>query len=241
MAMNPRLLRPRASQQAAPCTYPASLLLHFDGNFTDSSVNGLTVTANGGAAISTAEKKFGSGSAYFTGSSSDYATTPSTDGMVFGGDFTIEAWTYWTGDGTESFVPIASCTGASDATGWLITSIGGAMHFLGSGGSGWDVVAYATGVMIPQNQWSHIAVVRSGSSVTLYIDGTAVASATSSIAIVAGDDFYLGHYPIYDGSTPVSFTGYIDGFRITKAALYCDEFTPPTTPPTPTVVPPCGC
>ena len=40
--------------------------------------------------------------------------------------------------------------------------------------------------------------------------------------------------------TPPFFAaGYIDGLRITKAALYCDEFAPPTAPPTPTAVPPC--
>jgi hypothetical protein len=52
MAMNNKLLRPKATA-AAPTGTPASLLLHFDGSFADSSPNALTVTANGDAAINT--------------------------------------------------------------------------------------------------------------------------------------------------------------------------------------------
>ena len=59
-----------------------SLLLPMDGTngsttFTDSSLNGLTVTAVGNAQISTTQSKYGGASGYFDGTG-DYCQFPQT-------------------------------------------------------------------------------------------------------------------------------------------------------------------
>ena len=63
-------------------------LLHFDGNLTDES--GKTWTAYGGAATSTAQKKFGTHALYLDGTD-DYINTYGSSDFAFGtGDFTVE-------------------------------------------------------------------------------------------------------------------------------------------------------
>ena len=51
------------------------LLLHFDGNYNDSSPNNHTMTSGGNVSISTSEPKFGSGKLQF-------GDTPTRDGFV---------------------------------------------------------------------------------------------------------------------------------------------------------------
>lgn len=73
------------------------LLLHCDGTegsttFTDSSASGHTVTANGNAQITTASKKFGTGSALLDGTG-DYLSVPDHADWYMGtGLVTLEAW-----------------------------------------------------------------------------------------------------------------------------------------------------
>ena len=51
------------------------LLLHFDGNYNDSSPNNHTMTSGGNVSISTSEPKFGSGKLQF-------GDTPTRDGLL---------------------------------------------------------------------------------------------------------------------------------------------------------------
>ena len=73
------------------------LLLHFDGNYNDSSPNNHTMTSGGNVSISTSEPKFGSGKLQF-------GDTPTRDGFVkspnifdFGNNrpFTISFLPWW--------------------------------------------------------------------------------------------------------------------------------------------------
>jgi hypothetical protein len=92
------------------------------------------------------------------------------------------------------------------------------------GSSLFDTSLGASG--ITTGVWNHIAIVRNGSTITAYRNGTAYATTinigTSPIAY-AGGLFRIG----VDGS---NFTnGYIDDLRITKGvARYTANFTAPT-------------
>ena len=80
------------------------------------------------------------------------------------------------------------------------------------------------------NTWYHLTVVRNGTSLVMYRDGTSVASATISSGIVfdwgkLGSRIGGGNW---DGAQSY-FNGYIDDLRITKGyARYTATFTPPT-------------
>ena len=78
--------------------YPqTSLLMHFNGTngsttMTDNSKNNFTATATNGAALSTAQSKFGGASLFLDGTN-DYVSIPNNAEFNFAsGTFTIEFW-----------------------------------------------------------------------------------------------------------------------------------------------------
>ena len=82
----------------------------------------------------------------------------------------------------------------------------------------------ATGSTI--NEWEHIALVRSGSTVTFYKNGIAGATKTSSHDVTENIIAIGGYY-----STSYLFKGYMSDFRLVKGtAVYTSNFTPPTAP-----------
>jgi len=153
-----------------------SLLLHMDGSngsttFTDSSSNGLTVTANGNAQISTTQSKFGGSSAYFDGNG-DYLTASHASNFNFGsGDFTAEVWfnvPAGAPSGIEPFITTAAGQGGTgtDFQGIWFGLYQGQYYFIAStNGSSWDVVIGAG--TPPTDTWTHFCVVRSGNTFTL--------------------------------------------------------------------------
>jgi hypothetical protein len=88
-----------------------------------------------------------------------------------------------------------------------------------------DGIQFATGIALTLNTWRHIAVVRSGSTVTAYLDGVSIGTATTSATITCGR-FCIGN------SFQVNnrfFKGYVDELRITPdKAHYTSAFTPPS-------------
>ncbi|MDP6584123.1 MAG: hypothetical protein QF535_05665, partial [Anaerolineales bacterium] len=79
------------------------------------------------------------------------------------------------------------------------------------------------------NTWYHVAVVRDGSDLELYIDGTQTGStydiSSSTIANIAWP-LEIGYYS-YLGSSGVN--GYMDEIRISNSTRYTGAFTPSTT------------
>ena len=214
-----------------PFRSQVSLLLHGDGTngsttITDSSPSPKAVTAVGNAQISTAQSKFGGASIGLDGTG-DYLTVPSGSDFAFSGNFTVETWVYLTALGAlgnASYITDFRSGSTSNFTFGVINNGGnGRMYaFVGSGG------VDATGsVNVALNAWSHVAFVRSGSTVTLYLNGTANGTLSSSFNQTA-TGAYVGSR--YTGLTEY-VNGYIDDLRITNGiARYTATFTPPTLP-----------
>jgi hypothetical protein len=222
-----------ASGTVTPSSIDVALLLHFDGSngsttFTDSSPNGLTVTASGNAAISTAQVKYGTGSLSLDGFGS-HATIDSTSALGLGvGDFTIEAW-IWVN---------------SLSIGNTIVDLGGyqnGMLLRLAGGS--NDAAYIAGTSINWNsgnfvtaqQWTHVAMTRQGGTVRFFVGGTQVYATTNSNDAGESAAAMIGQasHSVNDqwNGPQDAFNGYIDELRIVKGtALYTANFTPPTAP-----------
>jgi hypothetical protein len=207
-----------------------SLLLPMDGTngsttFVDRSPTPKTVTAVGNAQISTAQSQFGGASGYFDGDG-DWLTVPHSSDFDFGsGNFTVELWAYQTA--YQGFYNTLIARWGSPNI-WILYVSGGAVSFLPSAnGTGNDGFGMGVGGFT-LNTWHHIAVVRSGSQITVYRDGIGGTPGsfpgslfTASSALVIGTN--LG------GPTGRSAQGYIDDVRITKGvARYTANFTPPT-------------
>jgi hypothetical protein len=198
-----------------------SLLLHMDGadestTFTDSSSNALTVTANGGAEISTDESKFGGASGYFDGSST--LSAPSDAAVSGEEDFTAEAWVYPFGDPVSTYVWLANDTygGLSSpiATNGTVLTGRSLIEDLGQ-----------TTTSVTFDDWNHIAITRTGVTGRIFINGVIGWEGTLDADYAAG----VIRIGSDGGGSDFPFNGYIDDLRITKGvARYTANFTPPT-------------
>lgn len=211
-----------------------SLLLHGNGTnggttFPDSSnVNG-SVTYAGGIQTSTAQIKMGSASLLFNGTSG-YLSVPANTALVLGtDDFTIEAWVYPT-----SFSTIRVITGNSSAAAetniTLAINANGTVYV-----ASYYTIWITSSSALSLNTWSHVACVRSGSTMTLYINGVSVGSATHSNNLSGNLIWIVGRDP---SAGQRYFSGHIDELCVTKGvARYTSAFSPPTNEFTSTGVP----
>ena len=178
-----------------------------------------TITTMGGAKISQAVYKYGTGSIFINGSG-NYLTMPSTVTLGFGtSDFTIEGWLYLVSTSSYSTI-ISNRTSDTDNTAgrWSVAVRNSAFEFF-SGGS--QIVSSGT---VSTSTWTHFAVSRSSGSLRLFLNGTQVGSTTSFTTSLSTLAASIGA----NGAGTEPLTGYIDELRISRIARYTDNFTPPT-------------
>jgi hypothetical protein len=208
-------------QPPDPYLNDVSLLLHMDGNFIDSSLNNFTVTAFGNAQTSSAQKKFGTGSALFDGNG-DYLSTNQI--TLDTQDFTLECWIYLTTYGSQNNTIFNQ--GNTDNTGAFLVLIGSATNDR-------KLIFYANNferfrgtTTIPLNTWTNITVTRQSNIYYFFING--VLEGTHS----ATYNHNQAPFKIGDGYGGVRyFNGYIDELRVTKGiARYTTNFVPSTQP-----------
>ena len=201
------------------------LVLHFDGAndgtvFNDSSGRLHTVTANGNVHTDTSVKKFGTASAQFDGTG-DYLTIPANgDWDVGTGDFTIDCWVYTSTTTAAGY--IFDTRNGSHTNNFALYRSGDEIHYYAQGGS----IQIDSGAALTADTWHHIALVRDGSDVELFVDGVSKGTVTD-----AND--YQGLAPLIIGSRYSDehyWTGYMDEFRWSKDVARWDAaFTPETS------------
>ena len=201
----------------------------YETNINDESDNAVTATAVGSAARSTSQAKEGSASLDTNG---DYVTFPySADYTKMSGDFTIEVWFYYQGD--EGM--IASAGNGSNGWGFYVnTTQDGGNHGLRwqTYGSQSMNVYQRLGSSFSSSTWYHAAVVRSGNSVTVYLNGVSdhgASSMTSGLENGSDTLLYVGTYSGTGQQHLQRLDAFLDLFRITTAARYTTDFTPPTS------------
>jgi len=219
------------------------LMLHADGTngsttFIDSSASAHTLTANGGAQISTTQNKFGGASAYFDGNGDTLTIPAASDWELGTGDFCIDFWVrFGSGSFTSGYYPFVVGNRTSDSDRWYVI-------FNGTNGTGCRMVS-GNGFSVTESSqpeydtWYHYAISRLSGSVHIYRDGVRAATASLSASLSPG-----GSLTICGRGTDTAegyLNGYIDELRISKGAariddsddpLYCggdpaDGFTPP--------------
>ncbi len=185
----------------------------------------------GDAKLSTAISKFGGSSMSFDGTG-DYLILPAGQTGAFNtGNFTIEFWFYATTVAIANQAFIAQRTGDTVAViGWSIRL--GTSTFAADISNGSTNYTLTHQTAVSANSWNHGALVRSGTSITLYLNGVANSSpqtvASNYILNGSGSTIYIGYAS--SGSVISSFNGYMDDLRITKGyARYTSNFTPPTS------------
>jgi len=158
-------------------------------------------------------------------SSKALSWSASTD-FHFTGDFTIEYWIKPESYSNKHICSIGSYSSAYGFLSYFYNSKWYIQHTNSSGTSQDHLAAEAT--LIPKHQWAHIAIVRSGSTVSAYVNGRETYSFTNSedFGSSSNKTFHVG------GSANSSGTeASISNFRVVKGtAVYTSSFRPPTAP-----------
>ena len=230
-------LRTLAGSAAPAATDPnfenVTLLLHGDGTnggqnntFVDGSTNNFTITRNGNTTQGTFSPYGDNWSNYFDGTG-DYLNIADNAALDFGtGDFTIDLWFY--AESVADAVFAAGFSAGSPVSGWGASVYAGSASFTIAVSD--TYVGVGNSATIAANTWYHYAIVRSGNSFTLYINGvggTAVTNTSSINTQAAGVNIGRSTYTL----NLRQFKGYISNLRIVKGtAVYTANFTPPTAP-----------
>ena len=140
--------------------------------------------------------------------------------IVFGtGNFTIEMWLY-----PQSAVGYQCILQIGNAAPYIFIGIN-------TGSTGTPFMWNDANVIVGSqnfaiNAWQHWAIVRNNGTVTMYLNGTSIGSASFAGSLADGAGLCIG---TNNGGTQ-GFVGYINDFRLTKGvARYTSTFTPPTT------------
>lgn len=167
------------------------------------------------------------GSLYF--SVHKFVQVPNAPDLYFGaGDFTIDAWVYPAGISDPSVVQFIvdkvdlmdpSPTGG---VGYRLFIVNGQLFFVLSDGS----IRVILRVPITSGQWRHVAAVREGQTVKIYIDGTLVGSSPTDVNsifnhadLLIGGSVYSPGILGYPPGTPTSGDIAIDELEIFNRAL----------------------
>ena len=164
---------------------------------------------------------------YFDGSG-DYLTAPANAAFQLTGDFTVEAWIYPTAINTIGMIFGSENGAPSDYLG--ITSTRLVMAISAPSSPSYPEWSYTFAL----NQWYHVAVTRSGSTLRAFVNGTQLTLASGSAT--NSQQFFVSGVPVSIGrygytTSPYYFVGYISNVRIVKGtAVYTADFTPPAAP-----------
>lgn len=200
------------------------LLLHFDGNLTDSSASARTATAVNGATTATTDPKFGSASLSLNGTN-QYITFPDSADWTFAADFEIDC-----NIKSNSLAALQTVwshsTDANNQYRLKIATTGALTFEILSSGSAILTMSSAAGVVTAGTKY-HVAVVRSGNNWTIYVDGVVVATTTGAVSIPN----FTSTFRIGTGGGATSFfAGLLDEFRVSAVARWTAAFDAPEAP-----------
>jgi hypothetical protein len=197
-------------------------LLNFNGIHTSTTITdeyGKTWTVNGDVQLNVIYKKFGSSSGSFI-AAANWIDTPDHDDFTLGsGNFTFDFWVKRGNVGVTGYL-FGQANNAIDFNTTSILALfldsfptNGLRVIICQGAVSYT--ATSSTVISDTTEWHHIAIVRYGNTMTIYIDG--VASGTVDVTGVtvnnSGNKFAIGRTGEYASG---DFAGYIDSFRFSK-------------------------
>ena len=201
--------------QADPLFTSVGLLIRANGTDGDTlipnEITGGTNLTGPGCTISTTQSKYGGSSLQLASGGS--LLFPVNTNTTFGtGNFTMEFWMYAT-----SLLSDLRFIRGGGTNQWSFGSRFTTFRTIGfvQEGVAWNNEVAWTPLL---NQWVHIAVCRSGTTVRYFQNGALIGTATQ------GASFNMNAPAI---STPSASNAWYDDVRVTKAARYTAAFTPP--------------
>lgn len=229
------------------------LLLHMEGSngstyFIDSSIYGATPTSVSSVSITTSISKYGAGSLDASWDGIDensskgviYTDLPQLD---FGtGDFTVEFYLNLSTQDPLVQIFLGNIVDEVGVNQVIVYSIDSAKNqnltYYDNPENYSTITTSST--TISDGVWQHHALVKSGSTITMYLDGVNTGSGPYPSELLSNNLIAVGAITLL--SPTGSWISFIDELRITKGiARYTSNFTPPTSlfpdyalPPQPT-------
>jgi hypothetical protein len=216
------------------------LLTSQSNRFLDNSSNAVTPTLTGTPSVQAFQPFPGAttwsgsvlgGSGYFDGSG-DYLGLTNSGAFDMNTSFTLELWSYQTASGNYGSLGVgggAASWSTSNGHEWLVlANYSGTLYFqYNAGGSPGQLTS--TGA--PINQWNHIAVGFNGTTASVWLNGTRVATGNISITLPTTRNILnIGNLPSLDAP----FIGYMSNVRIVRGTdVYGVSNTSITIPTTP--------
>jgi hypothetical protein len=191
------------------------LLIHADGTnnknnhtFLDSSNNNFTITRNGNATQGSFSPFSQTGWSNFFDGTGDYLTVPDNLNLRMGSS--------------------AFDKGYTAADGLLFqTGNGDGRTVIYAGGSS----ILTSNTAVTTNTWTHVALVRNASTMTLYQNGISVGSGSNSTNFSNTSIMGVGANATGGGGNVYAINGYLSNFRVVKdTAVYTANFTPSAAP-----------
>ncbi|MBK8563116.1 MAG: BspA family leucine-rich repeat surface protein [Saprospiraceae bacterium] len=144
----------------------------------------------------------------FDGTNDHLQVTDNTVGNFGTGDFTVEFWLKT----TDSYGGLAGKLDGCESN-WELVLGSGKVEFRPLNGTA--IISAST---VNNGQWRHIAVTRSGTTVTIYIDGVSNATGTSAHNLTNGAQMVLGTRFNCDTNAGRHLAGQLDEFRTWSTA-----------------------
>jgi hypothetical protein len=241
---NVRILKGTAQYTATftPPTAPLTaitntqLLTCQSNRFIDNSTNAVTLTIGSApqvqafspfAPTAAYDTAVVGGSGYFDGSG-DYLTLSPGSAFAFGtGDFTVEAWIYPTSGPGDKYIIEARNSGQTNtwSLGFAYSGVSNQLDW-GYNGS----VLINGGTNVKTNQWNHVVYCRSGTTGSIFVNGSRISTITDSTNYsVSPTTSYIGaRY-----SADYNYQGYMSARVVKGTAVYDPTQTTLTVPTSP--------
>jgi len=198
-------------------------LWKLNNNYNDSTGNGRTLTATGTPSFDASSKMEGTHSLSIVNGTSRYLTPPASSTFLQN-SYTQKTIAFWMRSSTNTGNRIVADIGGSD-NGISIVLNSSTLYAAVASGS----VMRSLSDPYTSTGWNHIAVVYSGSSLRLYVNGVQEAVTTalpfSSVGSTSNGSriAYSNGTHAYNTSSPGYFNGWMDNFAIYNKALTATE------------------
>ncbi|MFG0603486.1 LamG domain-containing protein [Delftia sp. WSY_4] len=180
----------------------------------------------GSAAIrSTAQARFGAAS-WFAGNGTSRVQS---EGVSYGGgDLTLQAWSYFTGSIATNWSHLLQL--GSDINNRINIGVYNGQYVLYATSNA-GTLNPGTGRTVQLNTWTHLALVRAGTTYTMFVNGEVVFTGSSSAgpAAFGNGSIALGTQQ-FNGYSVDGWVGWMDDVCVSFRAEYTGPFTVPSVP-----------
>ena len=219
---------PSVNKTIVPYGLPVGLLTLQSSSFIDNGPNSISVVSSGTVSMQAKNAvSYGGWSMYFNGTN-EYMTLPTNSNYVFAGDFTIEAYVYSPLFNAANAVISYWVSGTASACSFQMVVLNTGYLYFAWGIGATNSTVTGTTRKVTSGAWTHVAVVRIGTTVTLYVNGAADATqaTVSGTLNTATGPLYIGVKNPTDGGY---YEGMISNLRVVNGVgVYTGAFTPPT-------------